>query len=434
MQYPPRLVTGIVVFLTIAALYTINSISARDPTSVFFNSRKAYAPRYSAIRQQQAEAFIAAYNDAKTPKVIKASKDDEKRKLCVGISSTKREGAGYLSDTVGSLLAGLTADERQEIYLIVFIPHSKPETHSAYTEKWLPGLVDEVLTYDFGMDRMQYIRNMEQEGGRLIEKGLFDYAYLLSKCAEQFTPYIAIFEDDTVAMDGWYHRTMAALHESEQQAALRRSKPDFLYLRLFYTEEFLGWRSQYWKSYLWRSLCVAAIPTALMLFVRVFQPRTKLSMTLTTPRAFLVLYAGLAVLILFYFSLGRFTVHSISAGVHEMPRFGCCSQAFVFPNLKAQDLVAYFKERHIGYVDVVLEDFADERDALRFAVTPSIVQHVGRESGKGDEDGSLRKWGRSAEGKIWSFGFEKCDWRVLRREHEEVVRLRGQAASSATAT
>jgi hypothetical protein len=420
-----RLTTGIAVSLVLIVLYTINSISAYDPTSIYFRPSRGYAPRYSAIRRDQAEAYITAYDHAPYD-IYHASDDEKKRKLCVGIPSIKRDGIQYLPATVGSLLEGLTREEREEIYFIIFIPHSEPGMHPSYSEEWLSGLADEVLTYDFGFDRMQYIRNMEQVGGRAIEKAAFDYSYLLNKCAEQFTPYVAIFEDDTIAMDGWYHRTMAAVHEAEQQAALRRSKPDFLYLRLFYTEEFLGWNKQQWKSYLWRAICFTLVPTALLVFVRVFQPRTKLSVTLTTPRAFLMLYAGMAALILFYFSLGRATVHPMSRGVHEMSRFGCCSQSFVFPNLRAQQLVAYFKERRVGYTDVLIEDFANERDDLRFAVTPSLVQHMGRESSKSTKD-------RTSAEKIWSFAFEKLDWKTLRAEHDEVKKLRDAAAVQGTA-
>lgn len=412
MHYSPRLTTGIVAFLALVALYTIASISGRDPTSVYFRASKGYAPRYSAFRREQAEAYLVDYQQSEDD-IVTASDDEKKWKLCVGIPSIQREGESYLPAAVGSLLEGLTTEERQEIYIIVFIAHSKAEVHESYAARWLWELADDVLTYDFGFDRMQHIRNMEQLGGRAVEKAAFDYAYLLDKCAEKLTPYVAIFEDDTVAMDGWYHRTMAAIHEAEQQAALRRAKPEFLYLRLFYTEEFLGWNKQYWKSYLWRSICVAAVPTALLVFVRIFQPRTKLSMTLTTPRAFLTLYAALATLILFYFSLGRMTVHPMPTGVHEMPRFGCCSQAFVFPNFKAQGLVSYFKERHIGYPDVLIEDFANERDELRFALTPGVVQHAGRETRKIDKE-------RSGAEKIWNFAFEKMDWRALKKEHDEV--------------
>jgi hypothetical protein len=425
MHISPRLTTGIATFLAFVALYTITSISARDPTSVYFRPSKGYVPRYSAIRREQAEAYIASYEHAEYD-IANASDDEKRRKLCVGIPSIQREGESYLPAAVGSLLEGLTREEREEIYFIVFIPHSKPEVHAAYSEEWLSGLPDEVLTYDFGFDRMQHVRNMEQLGGHVLEKAAFDYAYLLDKCTEKLTPYIAIFEDDTVAMDGWYHRTMAAIHEAEQQSALRRAKPDFLYLRLFYTEEFLGWNKQQWKSYLWRSVCVAIVPTAFLVFVRVFQPRTKLSMTLTTPRAFLTLYAGLAALILFYFSLGRMTVHPIPTGVHEMPRFGCCSQALVFPTFKAQQLVAYFKERHIGYTDVLIEEFANERDELRFALTPSVVQHAGRETSKTSKD-------RTSAEKIWSAAFEMLDWKGLKKEHEEVRQLRDAPSQEATA-
>lgn len=418
---PSRTVIGFAVFVAISFFYTINSISARDPTSIFFDPRKGYTPRYSAVRRQQAEAFVSAYNPAN---VVKAG-PEKQRKLCVGIPSFKREGTQYLPDAVGSLLEGLTPEERQEIYFIVFIPHSKPEIHPAYNEEWLAGLTDEVLTYGYGFDRMQYIRNLETKQ-KFDEKGLFDHTYLLDKCREQYTPYIALFEDDTVAVDGWYHRTIAAIDEAERQAAEQRAKPDFLYLRLFYTEEFLGWNSEEWSMYLTNSIYVALIPTVLILLMRCIQPTTKLSMALATRRTFLAVYATLAILILLFFGFGRITVQPMPTGVHEMPAFGCCSQAFVFPNVKAGELVEYFKDRHLGYVDVLTEDFAEERNELRYAITPSLVQHVGRTSNEGDKYGPISKWDMAMVEKVWSFAFEKFDWRALRREHNEVARLRGE--------
>jgi hypothetical protein len=178
MHISPRLTTGIATFLAFVALYTITSISARDPTSVYFRPSKGYVPRYSAIRREQAEAYIASYEHAEYD-IANASDNEKRRKLCVGIPSIQREGESYLPAAVGSLLEGLTREEREEIYFIVFIPHSKPEVHAAYSEEWLSGLPDEVLTYDFGFDRMQHVRNMEQLGGHVLEKAAFDYAYLL---------------------------------------------------------------------------------------------------------------------------------------------------------------------------------------------------------------------------------------------------------------
>lgn len=419
MYTPPRFVTGAVVLVVLAFVYIVSSISARDPTSVFFNPRKGYVPRYSAVRRQEAQAYVASYNPAT---VVKAG-DEKARKICIGIPSYNRPQAEHLQSAVGSLLHGLTPEERQEIYLIVFLPHSKPERHPAYSEKWLAELTDNVLTYQYGFDRMQYIRDMEVQG-RYEEKSLFDYSYLLDKCTEQLTPYIAIFEDDTVAADGWYHRTIDAIHEAEQQAALQRSKPDFLYLRLFYTEDFLGWNAENWKTYLNNSIWITTIFTIALFGMRIAKPTTKLSFTLLSRRTFAITYTGLACLILLFFGLGRLTVLPLPTGVHEMQQFGCCSQAFVFPSTKALQLMTYFKERHQGRVDVLTEDFANERGELRYAVTPSLVQHLGRENSHGDANGPMSKWGMSVAERIWSFTFEDFNAAALRKEHQQVAQFR----------
>lgn len=414
MYFSARTVTGLAVFVAFAFLYTVTSFSARDPTSIFFNPRKGYAPRYSAIRRQQAQAYIDAYRPDAKADVTKAG--DSKRRLCVGVPSYRRDNSRHLPSAVGSLLEGLTPEERQEIYLIVFITHSNPNHHPAYNEAWLAGLADEVLTYRFGDDQMQMIRNMEAKGGAFIEKGLFDYEYLLKRCADHFTPYIAIIDDDTVAMDGWYHRTMDAIDQAEQQAAVVHSKPDFLYLRLFYTEEFWGWNAEYWQTYFYYSFCAAAIPAALLFIIRFTTPTTKLSLALTTRRTILAMYALIGTAILLFFALGRTTVLPLPVGVHEMPEFGCCSQAFVFPTQKIVDLISYFHDRRIGHTEVLIEDYANERRELRYAITPSVIQHLGRSN---RDDDLVPK---SIKEKIWSFSFETYDWLKLRKEHEEVAK------------
>ncbi|KAF2823099.1 integral membrane protein-like protein [Ophiobolus disseminans] len=416
MHFLLRPLTGIIVIITIAAFYTVASISLRDPTSLFFDPYKGFAPRYSSIRRQQAEAFIAAHDYANPTDVTKASDDKKKGKLCVGIPSMNREGIRYLPAAVGSLLQGLTTEERQESYLVVFIPHAKPESHSAYTENWLPGLVDEILIYDFGPDHLQFVSNMEHQRGRVEKKALLDYSFLLSKCAQKTTPYIAIFEDDTVVMDGWYHRTIAALEEADKETVLHSSKIDSLHLRLFYTEEYLGWNAEHWQSYLWNSVMVALISTAVLVFIRICRPKATLSAALTTFCRFLALYAVLAILIAFYFGLGRNTVLPMSTGVHKMTSFGCCNQALVYPNYKTRKLIAYLKDRQTGHLDVDLEDHANEYNELRFAITPSVVQHVGRKDSKGVGE------------KVWSFAFERFSEKRLRKEHEKVARLREAAA------
>lgn len=409
--------------LTLTLVYIICSLSSHDPTSIFFDASNAYTPRYSALRHHQASGYISAYNST-TSAAFVTSRDSAK-KLCLGVPSIARHGPQYLPGTVGSLLDGLTVDERSEIYLMVFIPHSDPAAHPAYNQTWLPKLADRILTYqELDANEMDHIRTMETEGGTFEEKGLYDYSFLVSKCAELNTPYIAVLEDDVLAMDGWYHRAINALRDAENQSIQKHGK-QFLYLRLFYTEAYLGWNSEDWKIYLFYSLCFAAMPAAVVSFLRTTKltplfPR--LAKTYTWPtearsmysnrRLFVMFYALMAMLILLFFALGRMTVLPLPTGVHEMPRFGCCSQAFVFPRQKALDLVSYFDQMKIGYVDVLTERYADARAELRYAVTPSLFQHVGKTSSKMGADGPIIK------GKTWSFAFETYNAEQLRKEHE----------------
>lgn len=106
-----------------------------------------------------------------------------------------------------------------------------------------------------------------------------------------------------------------------------------------------------------------------------------------------------------------------------MPRYGCCSQAFAFPRSRIADVVHWYEGRKKGYADTLLEKYADENDEIRWAVTPSLFQHVGASSSKFDKMGNRRK-----AKSIWNFPFEWYDPIALRAEHEEAVN------GSATAT
>lgn len=215
-----------VVFYFVAVLY-IRAKSYRDPTSLFFNPRQAYVPAYSTVRQEEAEVFVVASTNTSTHPAGKPtdSFSNDNKTLCVGIASVARKGARYFRTTVGSLLEGLNVKEREEIYLLPFIAHTDPTVHPAYSETWLHNLSDEVLFYNLPQKEMVHIVHLEREG-LVREKGLFDYTYLLKACYGKGLPYIAILEDDVVAMDGWYHRTIAALKQAETRSALEKASWD----------------------------------------------------------------------------------------------------------------------------------------------------------------------------------------------------------------
>jgi hypothetical protein len=115
----------------IAVLY-VRHISSRDPTSLFFDPRQAHVPLYSTVRQQQAEALIFALETQILPPQDNSKGGLSDKKLCVGIPSVAREGASYLRASVGSLLDGLSVEERDSIFLIIFIAHTDPSIHFAY--------------------------------------------------------------------------------------------------------------------------------------------------------------------------------------------------------------------------------------------------------------------------------------------------------------
>ncbi|SPB48722.1 unnamed protein product [Aspergillus niger] len=237
--------------------------------------------------------------------------------MCVGIASVARKGVNYLQGAVGSVLEGLTAAEREDLYLIVFIAHSDPAEHPAYMEPWLHNLADKVLVYDPDLVDIEHIRSLETPEAKKFarEKGLFDHTYLLKACEALNTSYTVILEDDVVALDGWYHRTKQALDVAERKAE----------------EE----------------------------------------------------------------------------GV---------DQWFVFPQTRIGDLVSWYERNKVGYVDMLTERYADQNGEVRWALTPSVLQHVGSRSSKTNSLGKHRERLTMSE-RIWNFRFEENDPGELRLEH-----------------
>lgn len=399
-------------FYLIAVAY-VRSAASRDPGSWFFDPRTAYDPQYSSLRSHQAESFIVAADTA-TP-FHRSKQSGEPLRLCVGIPSIAREGVDYLRTTAGSVLEGLTPRERDGIHMIVFIPHSDPKVHPAYLAPWLANLADDIIQYNVSKQQLDHIVEMEHEQGLFREKGLYDYTYLLKACHATGAPYIAMFEDDVIAMDGWYHRTLSAIDHAEN----KRGMANFLYLRLFYTEEFLGWNGEYWISYIFRSTAAVAVSGLAISWIRAYSPSAKRLLTVQVTTAICVVAVPL--MIVLFFAAGKTTVLPLPDGVNVMNNYGCCSQGLVFPRNKAGDLIGWYEQSRIGFVDMLTEQYANEHNELRLAITPSVIQHTGRKSSKGDDFGKDSKHNLSVAQKLWNFGFELFDKERLRAEHEAVA-------------
>ncbi|KAF7719627.1 Uncharacterized protein PECH_003480 [Penicillium ucsense] len=367
----------------------------RDPTSAFFAEDKAYEPAYSLQCGAQAHAFLDHANQNTLPLHFH-TKASAHPTICVGITSVARKNATYLQGGVGSVLEGLTATER---------------------EPWLHTLVDRVLLYDPDLIDLEHIRELETPEAKTFarKKGLIDYVYLLRACESLHTSYTVMLEDDVVALNGWYHRTKEDLLVAEQKT-IEKGWDKWLYLRLFYTEQFLGWNSEEWPTYLLSSLLVALGVVAPATAIRYSRPAT--AAYLPNKVIAILAFVLTPLIIILFFAAGRVTMLSMAAGVHEMPRFGCCSQGLVFPQTRIGDLISWYEFKRLGYIDLLTEEYADANNEVRWALTPSVLQHVGSKSSKVNLPGEHRTR-RTVSETIWNFMFEQNDVGELRREHEQ---------------
>ena len=178
-----------------------------DPTSYFFNPAKAFAPGYSAQRQEEASAFLEH-----TPNFpFRRRHQETNPKICIGITTIAREGANYLHLSIGSVLHGLTSEERQQVELKILIAHTDPTRHPNWNSTWLRNVVDEVLDYGPEFGNQSYIQEIEGHVDKENTKSLFDYTYMLQSCKASGAAHIMMLEDDTVSAQGWYGRVLEGL-------------------------------------------------------------------------------------------------------------------------------------------------------------------------------------------------------------------------------
>ena len=329
-------------------------------------------------------------------------------KLCIGIATVGRENEQYIRSTIGSLLESLSDSERNEIYLAVLIAHTEPDTHPIYSEGWLITLADKVLLYDVPAEQRDQLIEWENEKN-YARKAIFDYTYVMQKCVDRSADWVAMVEDDTLAVADWYPRLMASLTEADNKHRADGHQGEWLYLRMFFTEEFLGWNSEEWPSYLFAAVGRVAFNMAILLVLR----RYVLKNTLTNAAIAVWSFIYVPALIALYFLAGRLSVQPLQPGVHEMSNFGCCAQGLVFSSSMATKTIDHLRQVGAGFVDQLIETWANNEGYVRWAVMPSLLQHIGVHSSKGDDMGDQAKWARSVAEKIWNFGFELYDERAF---------------------
>ncbi|TPX16192.1 uncharacterized protein E0L32_004187 [Thyridium curvatum] len=444
-----------------------------DPSSLFYNQDKAYTPRFSAVRAREGDEFVRNLllpdgqrqpnpngldADRRPPAELDALRPGPGAPLlCVGIPSINRTTEAFLAHTLATLADNLSPHERAAVRIAVLLADRRPQAHFAYGQPWLAALADEVLVYA-GDDKDNSTAELLLPGGSggkyravpwdvrgggednrrgtgRVENMRMDHSVLVETCRRSGAPFFALVEDDVVTSRDWFRRLGAGLPEVDRRARSGRDDDgggrDWVYLRLFYSEIFMGWNSEEWLTYMETIFLVYAVVLLVFLEVRkrLFKgPPPGSSSSARAPPApgggslaaarslhsgFLAaLVFGLWVpaLIALYFLAGRISVNRLmatvtpwggrggSGGVREMPRYGCCAQGLVFPERHLEGFQRLLRDPPYDFAgDQILEGWAGRMGLSKWALEPSVMQHVGlKESSEGP---------RRAE--VWNFSFER---------------------------
>ncbi|KAI1765653.1 integral membrane protein [Hypoxylon sp. FL1150] len=402
---------GFLLCYALLAAY-LRSKCYRDPSSIFFRPESARVLTYSTFRKAQAQKFgdLAALHPP--PKFSNLTAPE----LCVGVGSVSRSGFSYLKETLGSILEGLDSLERQRIYLVVFLAHTDQSQHEDFRQPWLLNMADRLPTYPDDLEIINLVRQLEADGGyeAHARKQKIDYTVLLDECAKVNPRYTMTLEDDVIALDGWYHRALTAL-----QTATRKTKElgrdSFLYLRIFYDGRLLGWNSEEWPLYLGSSVAIFLVEVTVLAALRWRISYARKVITL--PIFFLLCCVCTPMVIGLFFAGGRNCMLPKAPGVHLMRKYGCCAQGLVYPQSQVVDhLLPLYRntEDNHAAVDTFLENWADARDDLRWAVTPVLIQHVGGKSSHGAGD---QKSGSLTDDMPFDYSFEMNNPVRLAEEH-----------------
>ncbi|EWG55168.1 hypothetical protein FVEG_13210 [Fusarium verticillioides 7600] len=392
-----------------AALLWSYHNSYDDPSSFFYKSRIAFDRRYSALREKQVDAYLEREIFPITHKQRTEVQVDNEF-LCIGIPSINRTTSGFLAHTVGSLVDTLTPNERNQIHIVVLLADKDPTRHFAYGKDWLFGLADDVLVYSNDSkteSKLNYkvlphdVRGMGRSDDR-VENIRLDHSVLFEACRRRDPTYFALIEDDIIATPDWFTRFKKGVIEVEQKAT--DAHQDWMYLRLFYSEIFMGWNNEEIFDYLKVVILgYTALIACLLLALRCRQRRHAGSFATKDFAQTVALLLGLWIpaCLALAFVTGRITLHRLftrSPTVREMPRYGCCAQGLVFPNHHLQNLQDFLREPPFQFPgDMIMEDYARDHGLSKWALDPSVLQHVGLvESSDGP---------RRAE--VWNFSFER---------------------------
>ncbi|KAF2493687.1 hypothetical protein BU16DRAFT_464268 [Lophium mytilinum] len=425
MRYLQSLPAVLRTLLTITILFSACILYGhghfyRDPGSVFFDESRAYGRWYTAFRENQAAALITEVEAqgallGENADNMGFTKARYNASMCATFLTVRRDvEKQYLETSLGSFLAGLTQPERRDVNVQIFFANTEPTQHTTYNKPWLRHLVDRVYSYTdiLPAEEVPSFHALETAGKTVLSKAPLDYAHALQQCYDTTaSPYIALFEDDIIAADGWFARSLWAARETARHTEQEGKAGKWVYVRTFNQERSTGWSSKHIGGNHELPISLAIGST---LYVILCLLRSKTHPHVDRASAFVISFIAIPAFVVLFFQSGKASLLPPAPGVRP-ESFGCCNQALVFNREHIPGLVGYMRQwAEKGVHDMLIRDWAWEQGLQRYSAYPMLAQHVGARSSIQRSAGESKK--------VWSMAFETLNPRRLAREHAKTVR------------
>lgn len=130
----------------------------RDPHAAFFSEDGVYDLDYSSYRRAEAHEYIDQARLGDRNPRSKAARPAPV--ICAAITTFNRNGRQYLNETVGSMLANLSEEERSVLDVRLLFTHADSTIHPDWNNRWLD-TVDYWGSYNVSDEELGHIQELE---------------------------------------------------------------------------------------------------------------------------------------------------------------------------------------------------------------------------------------------------------------------------------